>query len=148
MDGAWISALSGMVGTVVGLSSTVATTWITQRTHDRNEVARERLQKNETLYGEFIDHCSRLLVDACQHQLQKAETMLPAYALINRIRLCASTEVLNAAEHLVGQITDQYFAPNLSVDEVRELARSPEADPLRTFGQTCRDELLMTRQQF
>ena len=148
MDVSWISALSGMVGTTIGLSASVATTWVTQRTHDRNEIARERLQKHEALYGEFIDQCSRLLVDAVQHQLQRPETMLPAYALINRIRLCASTEVLDAAERLVEQITEQYFAPDLTVQEVRELARSSKADPLRTFGQTCRDELQLTRKQF
>ena len=147
MDISWITALSGIVGTVVGLSATVATTFVTQRTHDRHQIARERLQKQEALYGEFIDQCSRLLVDATQNQLQKADTLLPAYALINRIRLSASSTVLDAAECLIRQIIDQYFAPDLSVQQVRELARSSQADPLRAFGQTCREELLLTRQQ-
>ena len=122
-------------------------TWITQRAHQRRELWRERLKKNEKLYGEFIEQYARLLVDAVQHQLDRPETMLPAYALINRIRLCASNEILDAAEALLGRLSDQYFAPNLSVDQVRELARSPESDPLRLFGEACRRELVALREQ-
>ena len=70
-----------------------------------------------------------MLVDAFQHTLEKPETLLPAYALLNRIRLCASNDVLAAAERLLDRITDQYFSANLSVQELRELPRS--AKPIR-----------------
>ena len=147
MEMPWLPALSGMVGTIVGASATVVIAWLTQRSHHRRELARERLQKNEAVYGEFIDQCARLMVDAVQHQLEKPDTMLPVYALINRIRLCASDQVLAAAEFLLGRLTDQYYAPNLSVDQVRELAHSLDADPLRTFGEAARGELGLMRRQ-
>ncbi len=142
-----MTALSGMIGTVIGASATVAISWITQRTHQRRELARERLHRNEAIYGDFIDQCARLMVDAVQHQLEKPDTMLPVYALINRIRLCASNQVLEAAERLLERIFDQYYAPNLSVDEVRALAHSEDADPLRAFGEACRHELGSIRKQ-
>jgi hypothetical protein len=42
---------------------------------------------------------------------------------------------------LLTRITEQYFARNLTVEELRELARSVDADPLRAFGAACRVEL-------
>ena len=75
------------------------------------------------------------------YTLEKPETLLRAYALINRIRLCASPAVLHEAERLVVRITDQYFASNLAVEELRRVARSTEADPMQAFGEACRAEL-------
>jgi hypothetical protein len=63
-------------------------------------------------------------------------------ALINRIRLCASQMVLEQAERLLRRITDQYLSPNLTLDELHELARSTNADLLREFAETCRAELV------
>ena len=42
-------------------------------------------------------------------------------------------------------ITDQYFSSNLNVDELRRIARSAEADPMQSFGETCRAELQKMR---
>ncbi len=143
MDLGFLTALSGLMGTVVGATVTVAN----QRIQNRRELVREDIQKHEALYGEFVAECARLIVDSLQHELAKPETLLPAYALLNRIRLCASDEVLSAAKLLLDRISDQYFAPNLSVTEVRELARSAEADPLRVFGEACRREIMGRRKR-
>jgi len=129
------------VGTVVGGVATVAIAWINQKTLNQRELLREEIRTRETLYGEFISECARLLVDAFQHTLEKPETVLPAYALLNRIRMCASHEVLAAAERLLGRITDQYVSSNLSPQELFQLARSAETDPLKEFGEACRAEL-------
>jgi hypothetical protein len=136
-----ITALSGMVGSVVGVSASVAVAWIKQKQLDERELRRDEIRKRETLYGEFIGECARLLVDAFQHTLEKPETLLGGYALLNRIRLCATPHVLACAERLLRRITDQYFSPNRSLEELRELAHSTEADPLREFGEACRSEL-------
>jgi hypothetical protein len=114
--------------------------WITQKSLHQHELRREEIRKREALYGEFIGECARLLVDAFQHTLENFETLLPAYALLNRVRLCASHEVLAAAEDILGRITDQYFSVNRSVQELRELAHSADADPLKAFGEACRAE--------
>ena len=136
MDMPWVTA-----GTVVGGVATVAIAWINQKTLNQRELLREEIRTRETLYGEFISECARLLVDAFQHTLEKPETLLPAYGLLNRIRMCASHEVLAAAEHLLGRITDQYVSSNLSAQELFQLARSAKTDPLKEFGEACRAEL-------
>jgi len=44
------------------------------------------------------------------------------------------------------RITEQYFSPNLSVEELHSLIRSgSNADPLKAFGDACRVELKSMR---
>lgn len=145
MDTALLGALSAVLGSVVGGSASVATTWIAQKTVSRREFAREELRKREALYGEFIGECAKLFMDAFTHSLDKPETLLPVFALINRIRLCASRKVLAEAERLLGRLSDQYFAKNLTVEELRKLAHTGQADPLSAFGEACRAELKALR---
>jgi hypothetical protein len=140
MDMPWVT-----VGTVMGVCATVAIAWINQKTLNQRELLREEIRTRETLYGEFVSECARLLVDAFQHTLEKPEPLLPAYALVNRIRMCASSEVLAAAERLLDRITDQYFSSNLSAQELYQLARAATPDPLTEFGEACRAELSSIR---
>ena len=145
MDTPTITVLSGLVGSLIGGSATVATAWVTQRTLNKRELVRIEIGKRETLYGEFISECSRLLVDALTHTLEDPETLLPSYALLNRIRLSAAQAVLEEGERLLKRITDQYFSKNLSLERVREMVVSENADPLHSFGEACRAELRSMR---
>ena len=43
------------------------------------------------------------------------------------------------------RITEQYFLPNLSFEELHVLARSGAVDPLKSFGEACRIELKSMR---
>ena len=145
MDTTLLTAMSGVLGSLVGGSATVATTWITQRTASRRELIQGDIKKREMLYGEFIAECAKLILDAFTHSLDKPEKLFPLYALINRIRLRASQPVLVEAEHVLRLITEQYFARNLTVEQMRELARSADADPMKAFGEACRAELKSIR---
>jgi hypothetical protein len=137
--------MSAVLGSLVGGSASVATTWMAQKTLNRREVLREELRKREALYGEFIGECAKLFMDAFTHNLEKPESLLPVFALINRVRLCASREVLAEAERVLTRLTDQYFAKNLTVEDLRQLAHTEQADPLRDFGEACRAELKSLR---
>jgi len=142
MDAPTVTVLTSLF---VGGTATVASAWITQKTLNKRELIRVEVGKRETLYGEFIGECSRLLVDALTHTLEKPETLLSGYALLNRIRLCASPAVLAEGERLLRRITDQYFSNNLTIDNVRSIVRSDDADPLFAFGEACRAELRLMR---
>jgi hypothetical protein len=145
MDVTIVTAMAGVFGSLVGGSATVATAWITQRTLSRRELLGAEIRRRETLYGEFIHECSRLVVDSFVHALDKPETLLPLYELLNRIRLSASDAVLAQAEHVLRHVTEQYFSTNLSVEDMRVLVRSGSADPLKSFGEACRVELQSMR---
>ena len=145
MDTNLITAMSGVLGSLVGGSATVATAWITQKTLTRRELNVRDMRQREKLYGDFIGECAKLLIDAFTHALEDPEKLLPLYALTNRVRLTASQPVLAEAERLLKRITEQYFSRNLTVEDMRKLAGSDEADPLKTFGEACRIELKSIR---
>ena len=145
METSVISAMSAVLGSLAGGSATVATTWVTQRTLGKGKLLQTEIQRREALYGDFINECSARVLDAFDHQLEKPETLLNAYALLNRIRLCASDAVLAEAQRIVQFIAEQYFSPNLSVKELRTVIHSTEQDPLQPFGEACRRELKTMR---
>jgi hypothetical protein len=145
MDSAIVGAMAGVLGSLVGGSAAVATAWVTQKTVSKRELLQEEMRKRETLYGEFIAECAKLLVDAFTRTLDKPDTLLTLYALINRIRLSASQPVLAEAERLLRRIAEQYFSRNLTLEEMRDLALSEGADPLKSFGEACRVELKSMR---
>lgn len=142
MESTAITAFAGVFGSLVGGSAMVATALVTHRLQTKRELMRAEIRKRESLYGEFISECSKLFMDALVHTLDKPEPMLPVYALLNRIRLSASDAVLAEAEQMLRRITEQYFSPIYSLDEMRTLIRSgSNADPLKPFGEACRSEL-------
>ena len=61
MDPAIVSAMAAVLGSLVGGSATVATAWITQRTLSKRELIGAEIRTRETLYGEFISECSKLV---------------------------------------------------------------------------------------
>ena len=142
MDTTIVTALAGIVGSLCGGGASVATAWVTQRTHSKREGIRNEVKKRETLYGEFINECSKSVMESLERNLEKPQTLLSLYALLNRIRLCASEPVLTQAEELVRFIMDQYFAPNVSIEEFHERVHSGGIDPLKAFSEASRCELL------
>ena len=128
MGTAIITAIAGVLGSLVGGSVTVATTRVTQRTLSKRELVRADIRRRETFYGEFISECSARIINSFERTLEKPETLLHAYALLNRIRLCASDAVLAQAEATLRFITEQYFSLNLSFDEMRKLVQKWTTD--------------------
>ena len=147
VDASVLSAMSAVVGSIVGLSASVATTWVSQRTIARRQALDAQIKKREALYGEFISECSRLAIDALDHSLESPEKILKIYELENRIRLCASEPVVAATARAIQWIGEQYMKENLAPGELRQLVLSafhePEnrKDPLKPFSEACRREL-------
>jgi hypothetical protein len=63
------------------------------------------------------------------------------YALVNRIRLFASSGVLEAAEAFVKKLVEKYGEENLSIDQIKSVALEQHAGPLNDFAPKCRAEL-------
>jgi hypothetical protein len=141
VDATIVSAMAAVLGSLVGGSATVATAWVTQKTLGRREFIGTEIHRRETLYGDFIRECSRQVIASYEGTLDKTETVVPIYELINRIRLSASDVVLAEAERALQRIVEQYFEPNVSMEEMRALSRSSSGDPLKAFADACRAEL-------
>ena len=142
MDNTLVTAMAGIAGSLCGGSASVATAWVTHKSRAKREVLRATLNKREALYGEFINECSKHVMDSLDQNLDKPERLLSIYALLNRIRLCASEAVLAQAIGLVKLILDQYFAPNVSLEEFHERVHNEGSDPVKAFSEACRRELM------
>jgi|SRR5262245_51683854 len=141
MDPSIVSALSAILGSLVGGSATIATAWITQKTQSRHESVATEIRKRELLYAEFIDECSKLSIDALDHALDDTTKGFHVYALQSRIRLTSSDMVV-AADQTVNYILKTYFGPNLTREELRDLVLSgTNEDPLKPFSEACRNAL-------
>ena len=148
MDPTIVSALSALLGSAVGGSVTLATAWITQKTQSRRQIVRAEIRKRETLYGEFIGECSKLLIDALDHTLDNPDKLLQIYALQNRIRLTSSHAVVAAADQALQRILRQYFEQNITQQQLREELsldltddQLKRDDPLKPFSEVSRNEL-------
>jgi hypothetical protein len=135
-----ITALAAIFGSLVGALGSSASTWIIQRHQDRRDLLARKIFRRETLYSDFISESARLLVDAAEHSIGDPQNLITAYALLSRIRLGSSRQVLKAAEDVVKHIVENYRKPNLTAEQIESVAVSDE-DPLRNFSDICRVEL-------
>lgn len=141
MNTAWISAFSAVMGSLVGGFTSFLTTYTNQRTQYRRDFLSRQLAQRENLYSEFINEAARLQIDSLEQEMVKPSTMVTIYALGNRIRLNASTEVVQAAENAVRKIIESYRRPKMTVEDIRRQAFLEIEDPVKEFGEACRKEL-------
>jgi hypothetical protein len=128
----------------VGGGASVATAWVTQNSSSKTELLKRDLHRRQALYGEFVAECSKLLLDSLDHTLDRPDSMLNAVAMLNRIRLIASDPVLKAAEVVLQAIGQNYFAKNITMDDIKAqmlAGTRPAPDPLEPFSRACRSEL-------
>jgi hypothetical protein len=140
MNSGLIAACAAILGSFVGALGSVVGTWITQRHQDRRDLVAKTIIRREALYSDFIVESARMLVDALEHNISDPQKLIPAYALLSRIRLSSSSKVLETAEGLVRTILTTYPLQNLTAEQIQSRAVNGE-DPLREFSDTCRMEL-------
>jgi hypothetical protein len=133
-------AMAALFGSLVGALGSSVSTWITQRHADQRDLLARRIFYRVQLYSDFITESTRVLLDALENNFEDPDKLIPAYALLSRIRLTSSEDVLASAEILVRNIVKNYGEPNLTPEQIRARALSGN-DPLRRFSETCRAEL-------
>jgi len=133
-------AMAAIFGSVAGALGSGVGAWITQQHADRRDLLARRFLQREQLYSDYITETARILVDALENSFKTPDKLIPAYALLSRIRLSASKEVLAGAEDLLRHIIKDYNEPNLTPEQIQARAISGD-DPLKRFSDVCRAEL-------
>jgi hypothetical protein len=146
MNSGLIAGLAAISGSIVGAFGSVVGTWITTRHQDLRDLLAKQMVRREALYSDFITESARLLVDALEHNTSDPQKLIPAYALLSRIRLSSSSSVLAQAEEVIKIILNTYPQPNLTAEQIEFRAVNGE-DPLRQFSNTCRTELESMQKQ-
>ena len=142
MNMMYIPALAGFGGSAFGAVSTIMTNWAAQRRKDRARRHSRSIAKREELYKSFIEETSRLYADAIVSDKSEISTLVDMYALIGRMKILSSDEVVEAAEKAALLIIETYLAPTRTFVDIPQFIK--EMDPLREFSEACRRELQLT----
>jgi hypothetical protein len=139
MDMLYIPAVASFSGSASGTLASIVTGWLTRRRRDRARIASRTLSQREELYKSFIDEASRLYADALVSDKSEISKLVDLFALIGRMKILSSDEVIEAAEKAGRLIVDTYLSPKREFDDLPELLNG--MDPFRGFSNACRREL-------
>jgi hypothetical protein len=139
MDALQIPAIAAFWGSATGSLATLVTNWLTRRREDRFRRTERAISQREKLYKQFIEEASRLYADALVREQSEPSELVGMYALIGRMKIIASDDVVHSAEKVGRMILNTYLSPNRTFADLPDLI--DEVDPLREFSDACRREL-------
>jgi hypothetical protein len=140
LNAAYISAFSALAGSAIGALASLCTTWLTQTHQDRTRRRAQETVRRERVFVEFIDLSSKVWVDALvQTAMDDPTKIVPLYATMGKLRLFASRRTIEAAEQVMEQLVETYYAPKFDLQSRPSI--DSRADILRAFADACRDEL-------
>ena len=141
MDNTLTGILAALGGSVIGATTPVLSNFVLQRSVTQRELTNRELAQREELYSEFIRQGTLCYAKALSQSLQNMDEIVAMYALVNRIRLFASEDVLKAAEAFVKKLVGTYGEDNMSIEQIKTAALEQHVDPLNEFALKCRGEL-------
>jgi hypothetical protein len=144
IDPALLSAISALVGALIGGGASLAAAVYTQRFQDRLQRVARETTKRETVYADFIMNASKLLLNALVHEgitLSGDEQHL--IGLANRMRLFAPPNVIDEAEAVIRGLIEIARKPSVDLRKlaVAELAKNADSNLLLPFSLACRADL-------
>ena len=146
MDPAIVSAMAAVFGSLVGGSATVATAWITQKTLSKRELISAEIPRAKRSTGSSFANAPDSSWTRLRIHWTSRRRCCPCMSCSIAFGFPRPTLFLRRRNEMLKRITEQYFSPNLSVEEMRTLVRSGSgADPLKSFGEACRVELKSMR---
>jgi len=141
MDPAYASAVAALAGSAIGGLTSLMASWLTHHVQFSSQERAANRNRRVDLYKSFIDEASKWYADAYEHDQARVSNLVTLYALVSRMRVLSSEEVIESADRVVRAIIQTYLAPNKTFRDVTELLDNHEKNPLRDFGNACRREL-------
>ena len=143
-DPAVLSAMSALIGAIVGGGASMAAAIYTQRYQDRLQRIAREIARREIVYAEFITNASKLLLRAqVRDKITFGGDEQQLIGLINRMRLFAPPHVIDEADAVIKAIVEIWLKPSVEPRKIAEAALSNDTlpDPLLSFSLACRDDL-------
>src|SRR4029077_2470948 len=139
MDAAYVSAFAALAGSAIGGLTSLAASWLTQHVQFSSQQRAVNRNRREELYKSFIEEGSRLYADAFAHDKAEVSNLVNLYALVSRMRVLSSPQVVEQADKVVRVIIETYLALNRTFRDVTEVLDNEAMNPLRDFSNACRD---------
>jgi hypothetical protein len=150
IDPTLLSPVSALFGAIVGGAASLLGAIYTQRRQDRVQWITHEVAKRESVYADFVMSASNLLLNAYTHdEFGLGGDEQHMIGLINRMRLFASTEVVDGAEAVLRAIVEILLKPGIELRQLAKeaLSKSLDPDPLLTFSEISRADLDRVRQR-
>jgi hypothetical protein len=141
MNPATLSALAALSGSAVGGLTSFLSSWIGQSAQLRSQVFLNDKSRRQELYREFVDEASKSYIDSVTTNTPDLTRLVALYALISRMRSLSSPKVIVEAEKVAQLVVRSYPEPNKTFADLRPMIIANAIDPLRSFAESCREEL-------
>jgi hypothetical protein len=141
MNPAFLTAFAIIAGSALGGAMSLASAWLTQNSRLRADLIARHKATLEILYGDFVDEASKLYAHALVHDAAEPSDLVGLYSKIGKMRIQSSSKVVASAESAARTIMETYLAPNKTFPQLQDEISRHSLDPLRDFGDACREEL-------
>ena len=142
MNTAYLTALSALGGSLVGGPTTGITTWMSLRSVARTGHLAAELARRQDLFRDFIVAASNAYSHALVSNEPQIQEIVAVYAMLSRMRVLCSPEIVACAEKIMRLTVDTYFEPNRTIGELREMIKNEAViDPLKEFSELARGKL-------
>ena len=144
MDPAYLSAIAALAGSSIGGLTSLTASWLTNHVQFGAQQQAANRNRREDLYKSFIEEAAKWYADAFEHDQAQVSNLVNLYALVSRMRVLSSPQVIESADRVVGTIIETYLSPNKTFRQVTEILENHAKNPLRDFGNACRAEFRAT----
>jgi hypothetical protein len=135
------SALSALIGAVIGGLLSVLASWLSQRAQTRAQWFAQEIHQRKRLYSDFVELTVRCHADALQRTDLNIKRLAKLYIVLDRMRLHCSDRVVKEAYCVIRRILEAYRNPNRTESEIWDLLEHGSLDLLSDFADACRAEL-------
>ena len=140
MDTAYLSAVAALAGSAIGGFTSLAASWLTQRVQVSAQQLAHGMSRREDLYKDFIENASDAYADAFQRTEVDVPKIVRLYALVSRMHILSSLEVVEHADTVMRTIMNTYRGPNRTIYEEADNITTGRLNPLLNFSEACRNE--------
>ncbi len=142
MEVAYLTAFSALAGSIIGGLTTGLTSLISLRSQAHAGRLASEILRRQDLFRDFIVAASRAYGDALMKDEPQIQELVSLYAMISRMRVLCSQEIVSCADRVMDNIVDTYFGPNRTVRELHDFVKSGAGiNPLKEFSEAAREEL-------
>ena len=141
MNPASLSALAALSGSAVGGLTSFLSSWLGQSAQLRSQVFLNDKSRRQELYREFVEEASKGYIDSITTNTPDLTRLVGLYTLISRMRSLSSPKIIVEAEKVAQLIVRSYPEPNKTFADLRPMIIANAIDPLRSFAESCREEL-------
>ena len=144
IDPALLSAMSALVGALIGGTASLVAAIYTQRYQNRLQRIAREATKREQVYADFIMSASKLLLSAyVQDGIALTSDNQHLVGLLNRMRLFAPPNVINEGDAVIRGLIEVSLKPSEDFRKVamEKLSKDQQHDLLLPFSLACRADL-------